>query len=93
MGAHVCISHCGLKWLQHKLVSNWQRNTETVAVQNGQQELDTLLVSSKHAYSFLEGNQAFSLNKVPMLYVTCMPVYNLSTILMVLEPRQQVFYK
>ena len=55
--------------------------------------VDTLLVSSKHAYSFLEGNQAFSLNKVSMLYVTCMPVYNLAAILMVLEPRQQVFYK
>ena len=25
-----------------------------------------------------------------MLYVTCMPVYNLAAILMVLEPRQQV---
>ena len=24
-----------------------------------------------------------------MLYVTCMPVYNLAAILMVLEPRQQ----
>ena len=68
------------------LISAFKNGTKPVWHSSEVASVNTLLVSSKYAYLFLKENQAFSLNKVSMLYATCMPVYNLAAILMVLEP-------